>query len=525
MSQFKKFVLILFLFSLMVSFASVQAQDEISTPTADWIYFWSGEPLYPEVVRFTVVVDFPVADLALAALTIQPEGQEAIEVPVSIVQSVTFTDNYTVLVYFWQIPPDDPLPLFTEVAYGWRIVTQQDVVGEVHDTFTFSDDRVTWIQDEDPDGKINLTVPADSVDPVLLRNQIRDVYDLLVENLGHQPSQLPLNIILYPKTLPVSPCVENGAGQLIIISPEDNVEIPCRPNMPEAIFRANNLELLVSDQTIIGTDDEAALTEFLFDLFYKPLWQDKAVPEWFRVGLAQVYLPTMKFELAPDVRLAARNNRLFSLKEMTTGLSVTQDDPVLLTLWRAQSYGMVVYLAEQLGVPGLFQLAQDIAEMESFDAAYQEAMGQTVAALLPVWENWIFRDSTVAAFGFSPYQVDTPTPPPTRTHTPFPPTITSTPTATVTDTPTATVTGFLSATPLPSRTSVPTSKPPTPSITPRPPGSSIDHVTPTELPVSAVETEPPTGGNTLGVVLVGGVFIVFILLIGIYIYIVRERGY
>jgi hypothetical protein len=128
--------------------------------------------------------------------------------------------------------------------------------------------------------------------------------------------------------------------------------------------------------------------------------------------LAEFYLPTLRTSLLETARRASRNNLLFTLDEMNT----LPDEQ--LELWRAQSYGMVLYIAQQIGVQNLFELARDSA---TFTTAYETAMGQPLTRLTGNWERWIFTNAAENAYAYNPHMAVTATPTMTPTPTEPPP--------------------------------------------------------------------------------------------------------
>jgi hypothetical protein len=268
--------------------------------------------------------------------------------------------------------------------------------------------------------------------------------------------------------------------------------------MAELIFNFSGYHLIDSSR---ANSAQEAIVADLTDSFYQASWGNKAVPEWFRAGLQQFYSPSPKTSLLPLVLTAARNDRLFALSEMSAAPVRDVD------VWRAQSYGMVLYIASQRGVPALFRLANEIGTAETFEAAYQSAVGQPLNMFLANWERWIFTQDAAVAFAYTPYQANTPTPTPTSSPTPFPATETPTLTFTPTFTVTATVTGNLSPTPLPTRTLTPTGQPGTPTVTPRPAGSLN---TPTPLPVQSVTPVD----SSVRIVGIGIIILLLVIIIG-----------
>lgn len=481
--------------------------------SSSFIYFASSEVIYPDAVRFRLVVQRPAVDLATVTLTLRPTGQSPIDIPVNIRESLVFNQQFAELAYIWRIPSDSPPHLFSQVDYRWEVVTNTNETAVQQDHFTYSDLRTDWVQDADPDKRIDLTVPATTDDPKHLRDSVRNVYNLLAANLGQKPA---LNVMIYTDALPLDPCA--ATANHVLVAPDSKVEVPCTVGLANTVVRASGyLPLQVAEGR--GPVEQVALVQLLVDRFYAPLWGDKVVPAWFRAGLGQFYLPLEKSQQMQVARAAARHDGLYSLDALGTEppLHTDQHD-----LWVAQSYGMVLYIADQIGVPGLFGLAKTLGQADSFEAAYQQVVGQPLAALIPGWQNWLFRDVAVSAYGYTPYLANTPTPTVTRTPTPFPPTPTPIPSATDTFTPSATVTGIRTATPLPTRTLPPTPTRGRPTPTPRPPGSIAMFPTDTPSPTPPLAIQLPQN-QTVSVLVVAVIFLVLAVLVVVYINMLRRR--
>jgi hypothetical protein len=495
----------LLILGLCLSFTSVLAQEETPTwqPQQDYIIGWTAEVIFPQAIRFTVTLGRSADELATAQLTVHPEGQPAVQMNVNIAEAAVVREPYSELAYVWQIPRSTPPRLFENVRFEWRVVSRQDQVARIEDTFVFTDQRVEWVQDGD--ARLLLTAPADGPNPARLRRDLMPVYDLLSSNVGRVQS---FKLILYDEAVAPEGCVRDAEGNQVAVGPASGVAVDCDLTMAEAIFNASGYDVI--DLSAADSAHEAIVAH-MTDRFYELTWREKNVPEWFRVGLQQFYAPNPKTSLLPLVLTASRNDRLFTLDEMASAPRNNQD------IWRAQSYGMVLFLADQIGVPALFRLANEIGAAETFEAAYQAAVGQPLESLLVNWERWLFTDDAAAAFAYTAYQPDTPTPTSTASPTPFPPTDTPTMTPTPTLTVTPTVTGVLSRTPLPTRTLTPTDAPATPSVTPRPPGSLN---APTPVPVQLV-TQVDTMARNAGI---GAIILLLVVIIGLlYLRWFRER--
>jgi len=476
--------------------------EEADEPVSEgFIFRWDAEVIFPMGVRFTASFLRPAGEISSVNLTIQPQGEAAITETISLNDPVNEGDNFTDIAYIWEISPDRIPGLFRDVNYEWAAVDNNGDRTFARDKFVFRDQRAEWVRSEDPAGFINLTLVADGPSAAQVRQSVLLPYNLISANVGRVQ---PLNILLYDADLPSSGCVHDAENAQVAIGPLSGTVLECDANRAAAVFQRSGYDWVQVARSGVESTVAGALVQLITRRFYDSVWLDKAVPDWFKIGLAQFYSPSSKAMLLGTIRSAARNDTLYAIDEMAA--ERTGDE-----LWQVQSYAMVVYIADRIGVDGLFKLAK-LDSAESFAQAYQAAVGQPVSALLPNLSRWIFNVGAESAFGYTPYQPATPTATSTATSTPTP-----TLTATLTEPPTLTpsVTGVLSATPslthTPSRT--PTSLPP--SVTPRPASALY---TPTPIPQPTALDDPVTQQGILAILLIA------LAVVGLIALIMRRRG-
>lgn len=428
---------------------------------------------FPEAVRFAVNLTIPATQVTSAALTISPEGQPPITVMVDVVgASVYYGEPEARLIYVWPLTADQPLPLFGSVAYQWTFTAADGSSGTLTDSFVFNDTRFEWLRSTDPQGQFDITIPralSALVEP------LRRVHALLEKNTGRS---LPYNLMLYDQP--------SGCGYASLTDQVSGSDV-CRA------FLAGYQVL--ERPTSVGAEDY--FVGELVRAAYAPLWEGKNVPAWFVDGLAQFYAPSPKNALLLPAQAAARGGTLYSLRALM--------EPNSAALWRAQSFGMVLYIANALTPQGLF----DLARADDFDAAYQSALGVPLSTLIPAWQQWIFTRAAESVYGITPYQPPTVVPSPTVTPsaTPSP---TLTPSLTPSRTPTLTLTprGVRTYEPPPTLTPSATATPLPPTVTPRPPGSlPTASATPTALQVTVAQPAFQAGIGT---------FLVLLLLLLVY---------
>ncbi len=480
-------VLLLFL-TIGITFP-VMAQDNVpeqeateELPISELVFNWYAEVIFPQGVRFFVTPLIPMNEIREAVLTVQPEGQPQQVIPIDFSEPLQAGEGFTDLAHLWEFAPE--MPLFHEITYQWRITGTSGQVASVRDRMLLTDQRAQWSRDEDPLGFINLTVPAEGLSPRQIRQNVLLAYNLISANTRRTQA---FNIVLYHDDLPASGCLPGDGGAQVAVAPLSGVQVPCDEGRALEIYAANGYQVVQSRAaTLAGI--QAAMIEFFTHQFYAPIWGSANVPDWFKVGLAQFYVPAPKAGLLGTVQNMARSNQLLDLEDMSQGPASYN------TTWRAQSYAMVLYIADMIGVQGLYDLAYEAGTTESsFQATYEAAVGQGLNALLPNLRRWIFTEGATRAFGYTPYQAETPTTTVTATVTPS---RTASPTLTATATLTPSVTGVLTETPTATRTPsrTPTLRPAT--ITPRPAGSLF---TPTPVPPPNPLSEPTTQTGLLAV--------------------------
>ncbi|MCB9451427.1 MAG: hypothetical protein H6672_08295 [Anaerolineaceae bacterium] len=494
----------LILLVLLLAAAPAAAQNT-PQPEQGYILGWSQESLFPQAIRFTLTTNLPAAQLTTAMLTIQPAGQGALLINVPLDDTTIQTaEPFSEIAYIWELPADTPPVLFQDITLGWDVTTTSGELARVTDTFTFTDERATWRRYDDPLGVLNLVMPISAAfpDPASgesdmlrkLRGDLQSVYALLSANTDRVPA---LTVMVYNDGFDPG-CTLDNEGNPVAVAPGSKVSVPCNADRTNAIFATSGLDVVTAGPSLIET--RTALIDYLVERFYGPTWGDTAIPAWFRSGLTQFYQPGYKGMLLPPLQAASRSNHLYTLDEMAQSPVAGAD----VALWEAQSYGMVLVIADQMSVPRLYRLARDAGSAASFADAYQAAAGQPLEALLPGFSRWLFTAAGADAFTFTAYLPTTPTPTPTATATH---TLTPTPSDTATLTPTVTITGTLSPTPFPSSTPTPVPATLTPSVTPRPAGSLR---TPTATPIPEV---PPLSQPVpaLGVLAVGLIAVAFII--------------
>lgn len=497
------------LFCGQVVLGRAQSANPTPQPEQAFIQDWSQEVIFPSAVRFTLTLALPPDQVKDVTLTIKPENQSPITIPLDLGSTTIVGGPVTGIAYLWQIPADNPPILFKDITFDWQATSQSGQSAKIEDKFNFVDQRANWLRDLAITNNLKLTLPngkpsSSTITPAYTRTGIdnlttnlKQVADLLAANLGSIPT---FNLLVDDTTLlPI--CTNNAKGESVAVATSSNTEVACTPDLADKIFVLSGYTTLKLTSSTLGAI-QSAVSNYIVEQSYASGWSGKNIPEWFQAGLTEFYSPDSKADLNAPALIAARSNSLLPLDVMAkTPATNTNAD-----LWRSESYGLVVYIASQIGVKGLFKLATDAGTAASFEESYQSATGKPINSLLGSFGRWLFTDAASGAFTFTAYQAATPSPTPTRTAT-F--TLTPTPSSTPTFTPSPTVTGVLSPTPLPSHTPTLTPPPAPATNTPRPAGSLN---TPTPTPAQNTTATNVTNTNiSVGIIILAvGAIIVLI---------------
>jgi hypothetical protein len=435
-----------------------------------------GDVLFPEAIRFTVTLSRPVSELESTRLTVETEAQDAQTLDLDAAGITQTAEPEAVLTYVWPIPEEAVPPLFSSVRYIWEIEAVDGEMALTEGTVMFTDPRAIWDHYREADGHLNIALARGLSAGVV--GELVNVYDLLSSNTGSTPE---LAFMLYDESQAPGCEIRSEPGRReepAAVSPLSGASVPCRLDFAEQVYEQGGY---VPFQRLPGEDVETAMVERMVLTFYDPLWSGNAPPQWFRVGLGLMYVPALKTDYLPISQALARGNRLFPLEVMN---SVPPTDAEVSAAWRAQSYGMVLYITELVGLDGVFSLANIIGDGQPFVDTLEQMTGQPVDSLIAAWQGWLFTDAAVTAYGITPYQPSTPTSGPTSTETS---TRIPSSTATMMPSPAPSVTGVLSPTPYPTLTPTRTPLPEPPTVTPRPPLR-----TPTPPPSSFAFSLTPT---------------------------------
>ncbi|MDZ4766472.1 MAG: hypothetical protein SGI73_18185 [Chloroflexota bacterium] len=467
------------------------------TPTreGDILIYQEVEVIFPQAIRFIIAITPPLFEIESARLTVMFEGREPETVAVDLETAAFVGDPYSALNYFWDFTTETVPPVFSTLRYAWDVRASDDRYTQVEGVHTFQDERLIWARVGDD--AIQMAIGASDPTPVGVFGLIRQAFDGLERVTGETRRY---NWLIYDGIAPG--CARGDSGLPVASNRRGDLSIPCNPAVALQVYNGQGYDVLRRPPEL-ALDD--ALIEYMTRDFFASAWSVSRPPQWFINGMAQFFRVNQKDDQLVIGRTAADSNALFTLDALRTA---PPNDPERRRVWRAQSYGIILYLLNRIGVESLYALALTDAP---FETALEAALGEPTDALVIAWSGWLNTSAADSAYGVNPYipptlmPSSTPTPSPTWTVTPSP-----TPTATLSPT----VTGYLSLTPRPTNTPSDTPDAPTltPSVTPRSPGS-LPTVTPLPPPTVAGALAEP---SVQSAVLIGLIGILILLVIAVW---------
>lgn len=406
--NFRRFIglTLILLVALAALAAPATAQDGTGTPTPDdsisHITGYRLEVLFPVVVRFFVDLDVPPSRITDITFTLEAGSDINKSESLDPAESVLVeTDTTTELIYNWQLQEaPQPIP-FETVNYKWTIRTNDGVQSEVTNNFTFADtNHGSWR--EGGDSPLKLYWQGEHLDADPAWREVMPVYNLLSEHTGLSPQ---LAYAIYDPGVPLCQEARDPAtGQQVsqLVSVDNGDTFPCSIDDFKNIYAAAGITLV--QRTTIGfTEFKDTLIEQMVRDFYGALWGSTAVPAWFETGLARLYRTHAGYNELQMVRAAARTDALLTFDDLSAPLppnSLERDQ----VLWNAESYLLVLYLADQVGEDTPIQLAMGIAENEGgFEGAWQTLMQANLDSLWNEWNRWLFSEEADEAVLWTPY--------------------------------------------------------------------------------------------------------------------------
>lgn len=427
-----------------------------------------AEMLFPAAVRFGLAIKTASTEVIAGKVRIfQPASGLDLTRDINPAKDTQFLNDKEGLVnYVWEFRPEEAPEPFTVLRYEWEITLAGGVKDRASGQVLFQDTLrtapaavTTWGQTSPP---VRLYAHNSQLALNLLAPIVTNAYELARRIT--QTTLTPKIVIYDPDVTFCQRATVQGVATTYIESRFfGGTRRPCNPTAAEAIYARYGFTLVRRPNLALNTLQDR-LIQTIVGGVYDPFWAKAAVPAWFRDGLIALHGPNPNSAALGIVQERARAGRLLALPDLIT-------PPETLSaadrrVYAAQSYLLVLYIADRYGAEAPFALAAGLADMGDFTAALRGLAQITPEALYADWTAWIMTEAAERAVRWTPYLATTPTPTATPTITP---TRTATaPPVTRTPAPTITLPAFPTVTP-----------PATP--TPLPPGS-LQRPTPVPTP-------------------------------------------
>lgn len=465
----------------------VHAQDMTPTPNGSLITNTGVDMLLPAAIRFRATFAINRQSFESAALSLyQANGFER-TISVNLDENLIGEGLDFVEVQIDQALNTANVPrLFEPLSYRWELITTNGK------TYTIAQEYLPvppntigeWQQAGDSPITFYWYNPSLGID--ILRGNLLTVYTLLQSQTGLDKT---FQFIIFDSDYRFCDTkLDEETGQEISITRGSDT-YSCSRESVQALLQQIDLRFIQRADAAFDTLEAQLMHEIVTE-FYGSYWT-VTVPAWFEEGLALLYRPYPGLRELVVAQQADTRGALIGLPQLQTPLR-SGATPEQQDIWKAQSYLLLLYLADTYGAETPFKLALSLDRAESFDAAFEEITGTTLEDMYRSWRIWLQSRQAERAATWNPYLQTTPTVTPTATITLIPPSRTPTNTSTFTLTPTSTsLTGRDRPTVFVAPTTSPTTAP-TASNTPLPPGS-LPTVVPTATPPVPVDDD--SGGG------------------------------
>jgi len=481
------------------------------------IFGYRHEIVFPAVIRFFLGANVHLEDVTSITLTVRQESgldhTFTLDLEQTLIPEFSGGTPKQFLFEWSLIGNASPRP-FEAVDYLWEVTMRDGEVAQAQGQFYYADaERGLWRTA----GRYPLILHWTNANLAgqVVWEEVMAAYGLLDRHTEDTPG---FEFALYEPGARLCETVRDEANddeRTVVLARSDAAEYPCSEAMFAQLYAQHGMIFL--QRASYGFSVlENHLIETMVRQTYAPMWVEVRVPAWFIEGLAALYRLRPGLAALEVTRSAARTGSAHPIEVLAAGMPQDATYPEQ-TVWEAQSYLLVLFLADRYGAEAPFQLARDAATNSAgFDGALQALTGDDQAGLWTEWQRWLFSDAAMRAVAWTPYMPTTPTPTPTFTASPLPPTATPSRTPTMTLTSTADILGNPQSTVVVLQLT-PTRRP-TVTNTPLPPGS-LPPAQPQQPSGEGDKTQPDTG------VIVGAVGVVFVvgILSGIWILARRHR--
>jgi hypothetical protein len=375
------------LLPLYASFAQ-DAGDETPTltpsptPEAGVIVRHAYELIFPVELEFSLIVSVPPSDIQSGQVILSQDSGFQQTIPLNLDTDINLANaNSLEIRKAIRFELNNAPRPFERLDYEWRLTSVRGT-DNLERWLLFQPDDVEW--QHTPADALRMYWHDDNLAANILREELQPAIDQIASDTETSPS---LDFAIY------------SPGFEICVPEEDDESTLVYPGRPQYSCSLDDLRDYYGNHGIAfiqppdsGFDTlQNEMIEVMVIQAYAPGWVGRGVPVWFAEGLAQLYRQNINVGAVEIARSAEAQDMLLPPSRLEN-LLPEDADAFDQRLWDAQSYTLVLYLADTFGEDAPIDLATAFPETESFDAALQNITGMTFAENFRLWRQWLRSD-------------------------------------------------------------------------------------------------------------------------------------
>lgn len=377
------------------------------TPEAGVIQRHGAELIFPVELEFFLIITAPQQDILGGEVVLSQENGYEASFPLELADDLNFAGEESLEIRKTILFDLDNAPRpFERLDYEWRVTTAagaNDQTDNLENWILFQPDGVTWQQTATDE--LTLHWHLDHLAAEEMRAELLPVSRLIDDHTGDVAD---LDFAIYGATFDICiPSLDANTGEEVesVLVYPGRPEYPCSVNDIANYYASHDIALIQPDDPGFDNIQQAIIAELVRET-YASQWVGRGVPAWFASGLSQLYRPNGNAAALNTVRNAEGQNFLLPPARLQSALP-SDADAYEQRLWEAQSYTLVLYLADNFGADAPFDLATAFPEAESFEAAVENITGMSLAENFRVWRQWLRTESAASAATWHPYLTTT----------------------------------------------------------------------------------------------------------------------
>jgi hypothetical protein len=375
------------LLPLYASFAQ-DAGDETPTltpsptPEAGVIVRHGYELIFPVELEFSLIVSVPPSDIQSGEVILSQDSGFQQTIPLNLDTDINLAnaDSLEIRKAIRFELNNAPRP-FERLDYEWRLNSVRGT-DNLERWLLFQPDDVEW--QHTPADALRMYWHDDNLAANILREELQPAIDQIASHTGTSPS---LDFAIYSPDFEI--CVPDEEDESTLVYP-GHPQYSCSLDDLRDYYGNHGIAFIQPPDSGFDTLQNEMI-EVMVIQAYAPGWVGRGVPVWFAEGLAQLYRQNINVGAVEIARSAEAQDMLLPPSRLEN-LLPDDADAFDQRLWDAQSYTLLLYLADTFGEDAPIDLATAFPEAESFDVALQNITGMTLAENFRLWRQWLRSD-------------------------------------------------------------------------------------------------------------------------------------